>query len=348
MSRKQQPAVRLTDLLDILPQKLRSPLAVVQGPARDVVDFLAAREQGTKIVCYHMDLYEAERLREELAGRGVAAEVVAAPDLWDLEQVQTVIYPAPRGGERSLKLDLVEQSYHLLQPHGTLIVVSHHEKERLFEPLLKRTFGKVHIPAAGNGAVFWCQREEDRPRRRHEVAFQVQLGDSPSLRFVSRPGVFSYGRFDEGARALVETMEIEEGDGILDVGCGCGTNGIIAALRAGPTGEVVFVDSNTRALALTEINARANGLSRFHIVASSRVDGVQGDFDVALANPPYFAQHQIARLFIERSRNLLRPGGRFYLVTRQPREMGEMILESFGDAEVAFRRSYSVFCAARP
>src|SRR5947207_7677833 len=55
--------------------------------------------------------------------------------------------------------------------------------------------------------------------------------------FRSRPGVFAYGRFDEGARALVETMVIEPGDKILDVGCGCGTNGILAVRRGGPRSE---------------------------------------------------------------------------------------------------------------
>src|SRR5947209_1134477 len=105
VARKPPPAVRLTDLKDILPQKLRSPLVVIQGPTREVAEFLAGREPGTENLCYHMDLYEAERLSEELTARGASGRVVAAPDLWDVEPAQTVVYPAPRGGERALKLD---------------------------------------------------------------------------------------------------------------------------------------------------------------------------------------------------------------------------------------------------
>src|SRR5581483_5244613 len=100
-----------------------------------------------------------------------------------------------------------------------------------------------------------------------ETNFHVRAGDE-SLNFISRPGVFAYGRFDAGARALVETMLIEPGDRILDVGCGCGTNGILAARRSGSEGEVVFVDSNLRALALAELNARANRVEHFQAVAS--------------------------------------------------------------------------------
>src|SRR6202011_4761030 len=100
--------------------------------------------------------------------------------------------------------------------------------------------------------------EPQRLRRRHELTFQIGGGDGPSLRFLSRPGVFSYGRFDNGARALVETADIHPGESILDLGCGCGTNGVIAGLRAGEAGHVTFVDSNVRAAALADLNARAN------------------------------------------------------------------------------------------
>ena len=40
----------------------------------------------------------------------------------------------------------------------------------------------------------------------------VGVGEGEPCRFVSRPGVFSYGRFDDGARALCEVMEVEAGD----------------------------------------------------------------------------------------------------------------------------------------
>src|SRR6185436_16641557 len=159
----------------------------------------------------------------------------------------------------------------------------------------------------------------EKPRRRHEVTFQVSRGELPSLRFLSRPGTFSYGRFDEGARALVEVMEIQGNDRILDLGCGCGTNGIHAALRAGPESHVTFVDSNLRALALTEINARANGVTHFDLHGAKEGQGLpEQTFDVALANPPYYAQGTIAQMFIQCAAAALKPGGRFFLVTKQP------------------------------
>src|SRR5204863_8141822 len=118
----------------------------------------------------------------------------------------------------------------------------------------------------------------------------------PALRFPSRPGVCSCGRFDNGARALLEVAEVRPGDRVLDLGCGCGTNGVLAGVRAGPAGHVTFVDSNLRAAAVAEHNAQLNGLAGYDVRACSRLDGVPPrGFDVVLTNPPYFAALSVAQ-----------------------------------------------------
>jgi 16S rRNA (guanine1207-N2)-methyltransferase len=306
------------------------------------------------VVCYQMDLHPAERLRHELEERNLPARVATAADLWDLPaDFQTVLYPVPQGGERALKIDMIEQSFHVLRPHGCFVVWSPYEADQFFPGQLKKVFGKVHSPATESGAVFWCLRDGDRPRRRHELTFQARVGDFPSRRFLSRPGVFSYGRFDDGARALVECAVVNEGDRLLDLGCGCGTNGVFAAQWGGPEGSTTFLDSNLRATALAEHNARANGLVQFRTVtALLGVPPAEGDtlaagtFDVVLANPPYFAQSAIAGLFIEHGKRLLRRGGRFYLVTKQAAAVGQMVADAFGETEGVERRGYVVFSAS--
>jgi 16S rRNA (guanine1207-N2)-methyltransferase len=240
---------------------------------------------------------------------------------------------------------MVEQAFHILRPGGTFIVWSSYQDDPFFPGLLKKIFGKLHERRDGPDTVFWCPRQGERPRRRHEITFQARVGGE-SCRFVSRPGVFSYGRFDEGARALAEVMEVRPGDRVLDIGCGCGTNGVFAGRLAGAEGFVSFVDSNVRAVALAELNARANGLTRFEALASSRVEGpAANSFDVALANPPYYANSSIARLFIDRARDLLKPDGRFYLVTRQPDEVAEAVGEAFGRVGALVRRGYTILRA---
>jgi 16S rRNA (guanine1207-N2)-methyltransferase len=333
-------------LLPLLGERLRPPFGIVLGAPGEAARLAAALPAGD-VVAYQMDLHPAERLREALAEAGSRARVETAADLWDLPpDFQTLLYPSPKGGERELKIDMVEQAFHALRPGAVFAVLSPYRKDDFFPPLLKKVFGRVHAPTSDSGTLFWCRREGDRPRRRHQVTFQVRLDDQRSARFLSRPGTFAYGRFDDGARALVAEMEVRPGDRVVDVGCGCGTNGVLAGLRAGPAGHVAFVDSNLRALALARHNAAANGLASFDVVASSRVEGLpEKAFDVALANPPYFAQAAVAGLFTLRSRSLLKPGGRFYLVTRQPHEVAEIVADVFGRADLAVRGGYTIFKA---
>ena len=116
----------------------------------------------------------------------------------------------------------------------------------------KKVFGKHgETPSSEHGMAFFSTKiDEDRPRRRHEMTFHARVGDGPSMTFVSRPGTFSYGRFDHGSRAMLEVAEVREGDHVLDLGCGNGAVGCLASAKAGPTGRVTFIDSNLRALAL--------------------------------------------------------------------------------------------------
>jgi 16S rRNA (guanine1207-N2)-methyltransferase len=330
--------------------KARPPLAVVLGSPAEVVNLLAALP-GVETTCFQLDLHQSAKLQGLLGAAGLTASVVTLPDLWDLPaDFQTALYLPARGGERELKIDMVDQAFHVLRPGGTFLVWSPYERDPFFQGQLKKVFGRAHTPPHRPGAdvssVLWAPREGDRPRRRHEVTFQVRVSETESCRFVSRPGTFSYGRFDLGARALVEVAQVEPGDRVVDLGCGVGTNGVLAARRAGASGFIAFVDSNVRALALAEHNARANGLANFRCYATATVEGPEEDsFDVVMANPPYFANSTIARLFIERSKKLLTPQGKLYLVTKQPDELAALLIETFGNAEGVVNRGYTVLIA---
>ena len=70
-------------------------------------------------------------------------------------------------------------------------------KDLFYPDLIKRTFGKISSGAAKSGTIVWATRTGDKPRRRHEIAFHVRDGER-LFSFVSRPGVFGYGRLDDG------------------------------------------------------------------------------------------------------------------------------------------------------
>src|SRR5262249_28441999 len=173
-----------------------------------------------EITCYQMDLFQAEKLRTELDQAGLKAEVKTAPDLWDLPpQFQTAIIPSPPRGERDLKLDMVEQGFHVLRPKGTFVVLSPVIHDQLYPGMMKRIFGKSAPVHSEEGTVIWSIREKDRERRQHEVMVQARIDDGEPLRFITRPGVFAYGQLDQGSRALLVAAEVAPGDRVLDLGC---------------------------------------------------------------------------------------------------------------------------------
>jgi 16S rRNA (guanine1207-N2)-methyltransferase len=333
---------------DAIQSKMHYPLLVALGSPREVSELLKRFSVGA-VACYQMDLYQAQDLRERLAIIGSNAQVNVAPDLWDLSaQYRTIVYPAPLGGERALKIDIADQAFHQLLRGGTLIVFSPFQKDSLFSALLKKIYGKVHATRVQDGTVFWCHRSGDRPKRRHEIIFHAAIGGRPSCAFLSRPGVFSYGAMDDGARALLETTKVMGGDQILDLGCGCGTNGVLAGIAAGEGGRVVFVDSNVRAVALSEHNARANGILSFQAIASADLAVLPDEsFDLVLANPPYYAQGAVARRFIDRAHQVLKGGGRFSLVTKQLDQVYAMVQERFAEPQILSRRGYAVLLAVK-
>jgi methylase of polypeptide subunit release factors len=72
----------------------------------------------------------------------------------------------------------------------------------------------------------------------------------------------------------------------VDIGCGAGPGAVILAKRF-PDAEVVAADINDTALALTAVNARLAGAANLVTCRSDLLQGLDGDFDLIISNPPY-------------------------------------------------------------
>lgn len=114
----------------------------------------------------------------------------------------------------------------------------------------------------------------------------------------------------------------------VDIGCGAGPGAVVIALQR-PDAAVFAVDINELALRYTVVNAVLAGASRVLACQSNLLDGVDGEFDLIVANPPYLldAQERVYRhgggsrgeglsLAIARlARTRLAPGGTLLLYT---------------------------------
>ncbi len=88
----------------------------------------------------------------------------------------------------------------------------------------------------------------------------------------------------EDSLLLASCVNVHEGERILDMGCGCGLIGILAAKQGA---KVVCVDINPHALELTKKNAELNNVV-LEIVHSDLFDNLRNFcFDKIFFNPPY-------------------------------------------------------------
>ena len=152
--------------------------------------------------------------------------------------------------------------------------------------------------------------------RQHEV-----MVDGHTLHVCSRPGVFSWDRLDIGTQALLNVLEIDPTDSILDLGCGSGILGAVAALRA-VQGDVLLLDANANAVNAARQTLVANGIHNAGVEWSDCAAIVDDrTFDVVVTNPPFHQgkaiQYDVAFQFVRDAARLLDPGGRFYLVANR-------------------------------
>ncbi|HHX26512.1 MAG TPA: class I SAM-dependent methyltransferase [Firmicutes bacterium] len=129
-------------------------------------------------------------------------------------------------------------------------------------------------------------------------------------------GVFSRGKLDRGTRLLIEAMNLDGVKRVLDLGCGYGPIGIVAA-KLSPESEVIMVDLNERACELAQDNVRLNRLTNAQVLSGNGFQPVAGmKFDLILCNPPIRAGKSVVFPLITEAREFLEPGGCLLVVAR--------------------------------
>lgn len=74
---------------------------------------------------------------------------------------------------------------------------------------------------------------------------------------------------------------------ILDVGCGAGPGGLVAARQTSFSADVVLADINPQALVYARANADLNGMANVQCRQGDLYGATDGLFDLIVANPPY-------------------------------------------------------------
>lgn len=137
----------------------------------------------------------------------------------------------------------------------------------------------------------------------------------------SLPGIFSYEHLDEGTLFLLENIKIPDHARVLDIGCGYGIIGMVAASRE-KTAVVDMVDVDLMGVASSTENIHLNALDNAQAFASDLLSSCSGNsYQLIFSNPPFHAgkatNHIISSAMIEQAYNSLVSGGEFTLVANR-------------------------------
>ncbi|MGT2715290.1 class I SAM-dependent methyltransferase [Streptococcus respiraculi] len=132
--------------------------------------------------------------------------------------------------------------------------------------------------------------------------------------FMTDAGVFSKKMVDYGSQVLLNTVDVDKGKRLLDVGCGYGPLGLTLGKVFGvvPT----MVDINSRAVDLAIKNAERNKVEAT-IFQSNIYEEVSGTFDYVISNPPIRAGKAVVHEIIEGAYNYLIDSGRLTIVIQK-------------------------------
>lgn len=151
----------------------------------------------------------------------------------------------------------------------------------------------------------------DPPQFVSPTRFDVRVG-GVSVPLFTVPGMFAAGRLDDGTRLLAETVDVRDGDRVLDLCCGAGALGVYAALTADCA--VTLTDDSRVATAAAARSVRAAGVDA-RVVTADGVAGVAGErFDRVLCNPPTHAGDGVLSSLVDGARRVLAPDGEMLLV----------------------------------
>lgn len=321
---------------------------LVLGPGNGLVPAAAIAAGATRLrVCdRHVNGAESARRTLALAAcHAIHAEVVTrqAP-AHDAPPLDATLVALRLPTDKRLLRQLLWAAARHLAPGGRLLVAgANQEGAKSAAKLMADLFTQVTVAAQHSGhrllvatrpvtlpaVAPWPELAADAAS-----AIAIPDGAGGTLTLDTAPGVFSWEHLDEATALLLEVMEVPGGSAVLDLGCGAGALGLMAAHRHGAA-RVLLLDADAEAVAVVHRTLARHPLPACEARVSD-VTAAAGDepFDVVVTNPPFHlgkgTDYHLPAQFIAEAAERLRPGGRLFLVANRTLPYEDVITAHFG------------------
>ncbi|MEZ4709118.1 MAG: methyltransferase [Caldilineaceae bacterium] len=363
-----KPGLAWTDELDpaamlLAAQMQIAPDAVVvafncgDGPAGIAAAMLA---HSGRVILVDANIVAVEAHRRAVEANGLQNVTVVAGSgtrgLHDCPPADVVLVRLPKS--KPLALRLIWDAFNCLKEGGLFYLAgANNEGIKSYLRHVEELFGACAVPAYRKGCRVGLAMKAAAPDPLPPAFQELYLAHDYFLNFnaqvlgttypiCSLPGIFSWDRLDRGTQLLIENMQIGPQDRVLDLGCGVGIVGIVAAHLA-HWGVVHMVDGDVNAVEAAQESVRANELHNCSVQLSDCAQAVRQDlhapadkFDVIVTNPPFHqgkaTQSSMALQFVADAAALLKSKGRFYLVANRFLNYEEPIQQQLGKVESVY------------
>jgi len=242
--------------------------------------------------------------------------------------------------------------------HDTRIIAAgmarhiHSSTLELFESIIGPT---TTTRAVKKSRLVLVQRDHSLNEGQSQYPNSFELEVDRSYQIINHAGVFSRERLDSGSRLLLENMAVgEQYNRIVDLGCGNGVLGLIAA-ALNPESTLLFCDESHMAIASASENfqnAHA-GTREAEFRVGNCLQGVDSDSrDLVVSNPPFHLQHSIgdaiAWQMFKDSRRVLVSGGELRIVGNRHLGYHAKLKKLFGNCTtVATNKKFVILSAIK-
>jgi len=172
----------------------------------------------------------------------------------------------------------------------------------------------------------------------YELGYQL---DNVELEITNHAGVYSRDKLDIGSRLFIENLPVDERyKTIVDLGCGNGVLGLMAAIK-NPSAKMIFTDESYMAVE-SSISNFVNTFGETREAEFLQTDclyGVaQNSVSLVLCNPPFHQDNAINddvawQMFTE-SKAALEPQGELWVIGNRHLAYHAKLKHLFGDCEV--------------